>query len=117
MATLKNNTHWIIFLQVILIGSLLAMVVKVAYLSHLSKRPITTNGGQVLQSYLYGGQGVNQIHKGVDFPYPLDTSIYAIADGKVVDFREDLPDNDATSLWGNYVVIQHTRRHFNRLTT
>lgn len=114
MSTLKNNNRWITFLQVILICFLLAIAVKDAYPSHLSKRPITTNGGQILQSYLYGGQG---IHKGVDFPYPLDTSIYAVADGKVVDLLENSQDNDNTSLWGNYVVIQHTRRHFNRLTT
>ncbi|HJS28337.1 MAG TPA: M23 family metallopeptidase, partial [Anaerolineales bacterium] len=82
------------------------------------QRPIVLSGGQVNQSYLWaeetilGGNSVK--HRGLDFGYPavLGTNVFAIADGIVRDKEEALPDNEHNSVWGNYVLIEHSKRHF-----
>lgn len=86
------------------------------------RRPILLSGGQINQSYLWGEEtvlgGQTYTHRGIDFGYPavLGTNIYAVADGIVRDKVENLPDNEHNSTWGNYVLVEHSDRHFDRTT-
>ena len=86
------------------------------------QRPITVDGGQVYQGYLYGEVYVwptatpgatpaptprpTLVHHGVDFGYDTGTAVYAVAEGEVRDYREDV-DNGTGSGFGNYVLIRH----------
>jgi murein DD-endopeptidase MepM/ murein hydrolase activator NlpD len=83
------------------------------------QRPITLTGGEINNFYLYGeylsGLGV---HYGIDFPYPLDTPVFAVTSGTVVDLKEDCPDNQTypcPRIAGNYVSIRHDRRSWDRI--
>jgi Peptidase family M23 len=86
------------------------------------RRPLIFFGGQINQGYLWGEEtvqsGQTYTHRGIDFGYPaiLGTNIYAVADGVVRDKVENLPDNEHNSTWGNFVLIEHTDRHFDRTT-
>lgn len=51
----------------------------------------------------------------MDFSYGLGTDVYAIADGTVRDLRENIA-NGTGSGFGNYVLIRHDRRHWDRTT-
>lgn len=53
------------------------------------------------------------VHRGVDFDYDTGTHVYAVAGGKVTDLREDCGDQECT--WGNFVVIQHDQRQYDRV--
>ena len=69
--------------------------------------PFFVNGsyrGAVGKSFLcYDG------HPGIDYSAPIGTSVYAAADGIVVDFRPDIPDNKyIKESLGNFIVIAHT---------
>jgi murein DD-endopeptidase MepM/ murein hydrolase activator NlpD len=86
-------------------------------------RPVVYPYGYINQYNLYGE---GDVHKGIDFPTStnLDTNVIAIADGQIVDLRESEqnfcdprdPDNYCTA-WGNYVLIRHTQRHYDRTTS
>jgi hypothetical protein len=77
---------------------------------------LLTNGTYML----YGKQtiinNVTTTHRGVDFPYGTGTPVYAIASGTVMDLREDYVNEERASTWGNYVVIRHSQRHYDRTT-
>ncbi|MCZ7569441.1 MAG: M23 family metallopeptidase [Ardenticatenaceae bacterium] len=104
----------------ILLSSALALIIVVivasmVYAAYHIGRPITTTGGVVNQSYLWGESSGGSTHKGVDFSYGLGTSVYAVADGvvkDVVEFYEDGSTADGGS--GNLVLIKHNTRHYVR---
>ena len=80
------------------------------------QRPITYDGGRINQYYLWGEDS----HRGVDFSYGLGTYIYAVADGTVVQFKEDVDDNtwpqNPRNDWGNFVLIRHNGLFWDRTT-
>jgi hypothetical protein len=78
------------------------------------RRPIIDNGGKINQYYLYAEESGGSTHKGIDFPYPNGTSVYAVADGTVVQLREDRPDGDRGTAWGNFALVRHNQRHYDR---
>ena len=104
---------------VALLLSLLLATVLSASAAFRVQRPITDDGGRINQGYLWGERswwnGQWHTHKGVDFSYGLGTDVYAIADGTVRDLYED-EDNGEGSGFGNYVLIRHDRRHWDRTT-
>lgn len=48
-------------------------------------------------------RGVRKLHDGIDYPAPVGTPIYAVADGTV----EVSKMNGGGGGWGNYVMIDH----------
>jgi len=86
--------------------------------AHLLGRPISSSDGQINQSYLWATASGTEQHKGVDFPNPLGTYVYAVADGVVVDMEEGIPNgtNDPDEPWGNFVLIRHGTilRHYDK---
>ncbi|MFQ5796862.1 MAG: M23 family metallopeptidase, partial [Candidatus Bipolaricaulia bacterium] len=74
------------------------------------------------QESLYG-EG-DAVYKGVDFSAGVDfgDSVYAVADGRGVDVQDQRPNNchptepgrPRCPVWGNYVLIQHDERHYDR---
>ena len=98
---------------VALLFLLLLATVLPAIAAYRVQRPITYDGGRLNQSYLYGEVGDTSTHKGVDFSYGLGTDVYAIADGVVVDTYDDY-DNGTGTGFGNFVLIRHSRRHWDR---
>jgi murein DD-endopeptidase MepM/ murein hydrolase activator NlpD len=92
---------------------LILVFVGYGFAAYRIQRPITYNGGVILQTYLWGeGSG----HRGIDFVCPLDTAVYAVASGTVTDLEETRPDGDRVSQWGNFVLVQHDQRHYDRTT-
>jgi hypothetical protein len=91
---------------------LAVMLVARGEAAYLTSRPIVDGGGVINQYYLWG-EG-SAIHRGVDLSYPLGTPVYGIANGTVVDLHNELANGEGTSDWGNYVLIQHDQRHFDR---
>ena len=56
------------------------------------------------------------MHRGLDFPYVLGTDVYAIASGTVVNLRENIDNGTpGNSAYGNFVLIQHDQRHYDRV--
>lgn len=53
-----------------------------------------------------GGTITYDQHRGTDFGCPSYTNLYAVFSGTILEFREDLPDNDHSTILGNYIVIQ-----------
>jgi len=104
----------------ILLSSALALTIVVivasmVYAAYRVDRPITTTGGVVNQSYLWGESSGGSTHKGVDFSYGLGTSVYAVADGVVKDVVEFYEDGStADGGFGNLVLIKHNTRHYVR---
>ena len=94
---------------------LLLVVVLPASAAYRVQRPITYDGGRLNQSYLYGEVFGTSTHKGVDLSYGLGTDVYAIADGTVVDLEENIT-NETGSSFGNFVLIRHSARHWDRTT-
>ena len=60
--------------------------------------------------------GVLVRHKGIDFPYLTGTHVYAVANGTVVDIASNYQNGERASLWGNFVLIRHDQRHYDRTT-
>ena len=108
------------FQRVVLISAftalLVATLISYIYAAHQIQRPIADSGGKINQMYLYAEEFDGNTHKGVDFPYSNGTSVYAVADGTVVQMREDRPDGDRSTAWGNFVLIRHNQRHHDRTT-
>ena len=81
-------------------------------------RPIVYDGGRINQHYLWGEDS----HRGVDFSYATGTNVYAVADGVVRQIRESVPDDahpghpQCPDDWGNFVLIRHNQRHWDRTT-
>lgn len=89
-------------------------IVSVAYAAYRVRRPITSDGGIINQFYLYGEQVGNNQHRGIDFPYSTGTAVYAVADGAVVGLRESITNGTFAQNFGNFVMIRHTQRQFDR---
>ena len=89
-------------------------IVSVTYAAYSIRRPITNNGGIINQFYLYGEQDGNNQHRGVDFPYSTGTAVYAVSDGTVVGLRENIANGTFAQNFGNYVMIRHTQRQYDR---
>lgn len=106
--------------RIVLVGAFLVLLIAVlmgyTYAAYQIRRPIADNGGKINQYYLYAGASGTNTHKGIDFPYPNGTSTYAVADGTVVQLREDRPDGDRSTTWGNFVLVRHNQRHYDRTT-
>ncbi len=99
---------------VALLFLLLLATVLPAIAAYRVQRPITYDGGRLNQSYLYGEVWGTSTHKGVDFSYGLGTDVYAIADGTVVDLEENIANGTGNS-FGNFVLIRHDERHWDRI--
>jgi len=82
------------------------------YAAYRVQRPITDGGGVVLQTHLWGVG--NPSHRGIDFVRPRGTDVYAVASGTVVDLEESLQNEETNSEWGNFVLIRHDQRHYDR---
>lgn len=93
---------------------LILVFVGYGFAAYRIQRPITYNGGVILQTHLWG-EG-NPSHRGIDFVYPRGTDVYAVANGTVVDLDEDNEDEENVSEWGNFVLIRHDQRHYDRTT-
>ena len=99
----------------------LALFAMVGHAAYRIARPVAQVDEPINQGYLYG-RGV-AVHKGVDWSAAdLGDAIYAVASGTVVQVQEDHPNNCHPSLpppnwcpaWGNYVLIQHDKYHYDR---
>jgi len=79
------------------------------------QRPILYDGGRLNQHYLWGEDS----HHGVDLSYPTGTNVYAVAGGVVMQIRENIADDthppDCDD-WGNFVLIRHNQKHWDRTT-
>lgn len=119
-----NRTIVILALIVtaVLVTGVYAAVTGV-YAAYQISRPVALADEPTLQTRLYGEQA--DVHKGVDFSAGVGfgDSVYAVADGKVVQEVHNRPDNchpnnedpeERCPAWGNYVLIQHDKRHYDR---
>jgi murein DD-endopeptidase MepM/ murein hydrolase activator NlpD len=85
-------------------------------------RPIAIDNGYITQDYLYGVG--DSIHKGIDIAANLDTNVYAVADGVVRQIEKGYKDYcgplrvppDYCPAFGNFILIRHTKRHFDITT-
>lgn len=80
------------------------------------ERPI--DGGVVNQTHLYGELYNGYRHRGLDFSYATGTTVKAAYSGWVVQYKETTWDNTYVQgePWGNFVLIQHDRRHYDATT-
>jgi murein DD-endopeptidase MepM/ murein hydrolase activator NlpD len=97
----------------------IALIATVAniYAAYQTTRPIVEGTwGYINQDNLYG---VGDPHKGVDFPAALDTDLIAIADGVIQQVEENFQDGcapPACPVFGNFILVRHTRQHYDRTT-
>lgn len=103
-----KKSRWMVRATLVLV--LLSTVLPL-YAAYWLQRPITSDGGRIRQDYLWGEDS----HHGVDFTYGLGTNVYAIANGTVVDLREDIRYGEGTG-FGNFVLIRHSRLFWDRTT-
>ena len=106
---------------VVLMLTVLALLMTIAsvYAAYQTTRPITEGTYGYINQYNLYGEG--SIHKGVDFPAALDTDVIAVADGVVRDVNEEGVDDcrvgqPSCSYFGNYILVRHTRQHYDRTT-
>jgi murein DD-endopeptidase MepM/ murein hydrolase activator NlpD len=107
-----------------LVVILLIFSATAVYAAYRINRPVGLGDEPILQTYLYGEGAA--VHKGVDFSAGVDfgDSVYAVASGRVVQIEEGridgchpLPEPPPNCLaWGNYVLIQHNDRHYDRVS-
>jgi murein DD-endopeptidase MepM/ murein hydrolase activator NlpD len=94
----------------------LLTLVSVVLSAYPVLRPI--DPGAINQTYLWGDEttigGRLFSHKGVDFPTGTGTEVRAAASGTVVAVDDHLDDDDHTTLWGNYIVIRHHAKHWDK---
>ena len=99
-----------------LAAALLLALTLIARTAFNMGRP--TQNGSIDQTYLWANSllwnGDILYHEGVDFPATTGTAVLAVADGKVVDLHEGLANNDHSTTYGNYVLIQHTQQHWDQ---
>ncbi len=98
----------------LLIGVILIMILEASlqiHAAYLDGRPVSrATANQIHQGYLWSESG----HRGIDFPNGLGTSVYAVADGYVVDMRENISNDSKIGEWGNYVLLRHNTLHYDR---
>jgi murein DD-endopeptidase MepM/ murein hydrolase activator NlpD len=123
-----NHCHFARRARIIafLVAISLILSATVAYAAYRINRPVAFGDEPILQTYLYGEGAA--VHKGVDFSAGVDfgDSVYAVASGRVVekvetrpnDCHPTYPPNDPRycNAWGNYVLIRHNDRHYDRTT-
>ena len=86
-------------------------IVATSQSAYQGKRPVSNSDDQILQTYLWATELNGQMHRGLDFPNPLGTDVFAVADGVVVDLEETVPNGEwplNTSAFGNFVLIRHS---------
>jgi hypothetical protein len=100
---MSRKSRWMVRAALLLVLSSIALPLYAVY---WLQRPITDDGGRIRQGYLWGEDS----HHGVDFTYGFGTHVYAIADGTVVQVKEDVDNNDwpPGNNWGNFVLIRHS---------
>jgi len=100
----RRRTGFALLALILVMITVSVAIVRAAY---SVQRPITN--GKIDQWYLYGEDG----HKGVDFPANEGTDVYAVADGVVMDIRENVANGTGDD-FGNFVLIRHDDRHYVR---
>ena len=105
----EKSNHWQLPLAIMLTILLIFVLVMASETAYQGQRPVLST---IDQGYLWTEPGAGTRHRGVDFVATTGTAVYAVADGQVVDLREDRDNEEETSLNGNYVVIQHGSKHF-----
>ena len=98
-------------LTVISATLLTLVLVAIGETAHQVERPISN--GVVDQTYLWSVPGIGTNHRGIDFPYNTGTTVHAVADGVVVDLEETRDNGEEITTNGNFIVIQHSNRHYN----
>lgn len=93
----------------------LLLVTLPVWASYEIERPVTEGGGKINQHNLYGEEHGYGPHKGVDFPALLHTPVYAVADGVVVQLRENVQNGEGSG-YGNFVLIRHDRQSWDRVS-
>jgi murein DD-endopeptidase MepM/ murein hydrolase activator NlpD len=115
--TIKNQRKKFLAVITIIFVCVLAFS-SYANASYEVQRPITDNGGKINQGYLWGESttvnGTPVSHKGIDFSYATGTNVHAVTNGTVVELKEDREDGERVSTWGNYILIRHSTRHYDR---
>ena len=83
--------------------------------AHQVQRPVFNDDGQLNQAYLWATEwttplGIVLQHRGLDFPNPLGTEVFVVANGVVVDMEEGIPNGTFpanSTRFGNFVLIRH----------
>ena len=110
----KNASMSSRWLTLAVLVAVILLLLGPAHAAVQVQRPITDTGGRIDQTYLWGTLYDNLgPHKGLDFPYGAGIHVHAIADGTVVNLREDLASGQGSKL-GNFVLIRHTILHWDR---
>jgi hypothetical protein len=66
--------------------------------------PATTHG---VAAYGNNGEVLTTSHRGIDYKASEGTPVYAVADGRVIEFRKDWKKTMTNSTYGNYVRLDH----------
>lgn len=99
----------------------LAVAIVNAFAAYENTRPVSSGDEPINQGYLYG-EGV-AVHKGIDWSRAdLGDTVYAVADGTVIQTEDTLPDGCDPGVgqcdnWGNYALIRHSSRHYDKTST
>lgn len=98
-------------LVTVIVATLLALVlVATGETAYQGERPISN--GVINQAYLWSVAGGGTTHRGIDFSYNTGTNVLAVANGLVVDLEENRANGEEVTINGNFVVIQHSKRHY-----
>ena len=111
--------------RAIVILAVIALVLSTLHAdaAYLIDRPVALDDEPINQGNLYGIGG----HKGLDWStVAFGDNVFAVASGRVADVASMKPDdchpsyppNDPRycTAWGNYVLIQHNDRHYDRVS-
>lgn len=106
----RNHRTISVFLMLFTMSSVAVMM----YAAYSVRRPISASGGIINQLYLYGEVLGTSSHRGNDFLHGTGTNVYAISDGTVVAVRENVANDTFRRDFGNYVMVRHIQRHYDR---
>jgi len=101
-------------ISVFLVFVAMSSVVVIVHAAYSVRRPISASGGIINQLYLYGEVLGGSSHRGSDFLHGTGTNVYAISDGTVVAVRENVANGTFRLDFGNYVMVRHTKRNYDR---
>ena len=90
--------------------TLVATLIGRSQSAHQVERPVSNNNGQINQTYLWATEFGTQLHRGLDFPNTIGTAAFAVANGVVIDMREDIRDGTYpanSTAFGNFILIRH----------
>ena len=102
-------------ISIFILFLVMSFVVITVYAAYSVRRPVSASGGIINQLYLYGEISGNSSHRGNDFLHGTGTNVYAISNGTVVAVRENVANDTFRLDFGNYVMVRHTQRHFDRI--